>query len=129
MNGSKRTAVKVIDSLNSGDTALVKEISTVPFIFDGEIIVSGSSVSKIWTGLANAGFTVTNPEIISISPVVSEDFALFRSSWEMEVFFKNKIPQYTYKIKMEGVESEVLMLINKGKSSTFNVMGLKADVK
>lgn len=129
MSGSKGTAEDIVQSLNKGDSELPEEISTVPFIFDGEIIVSQSSVSRIWNGLINAGFTVTDPEVTSISPVVSDDFALFRSSWEMEVFFKNRIPKYTYKVSIEGVDGEVLMLVNREKSRTYNLMGLKAAAK
>ena len=129
MNGSERAAEDVVQSLNSGDSRLPEEMSVVPFVFDGEIIISNSSVSRIWNGLIDAGFVVTNPVVTAISPVVLEDYSLFRNSWEMEIFFKNKMPQYVYKVTIEGVDGEVLLLMNREKSRTYKVMGLKADAK
>lgn len=129
MQGSKSTAMDVVDSLNNKDSSQPEEISTVPFLFDGEIIVSRSSVSRIWNGLIEAGFTLVDPTVTSVSPVISEDYVLFRSSWEMEVFFNNRIPKNTYKIAVDGVNGEVLMLVNREKYKTYNIMGLKAAAK
>lgn len=129
MNKSSDAAVDVVESLNRGDSAFALEKSTVPFVFDGEIVVANASVSRIWSGLVQAGFTVTNPLVTSISPVLTEDYALFRSSWEMEVFFKRNIPRYTYKVTIEGIDGEVLLLVNRNKEKNYIVLGLKADAK
>jgi hypothetical protein len=129
MSKSQDAAEDVVRSLNSGESELPMEMSTVPFIFDGEIVIANSSVSRIWNGLVGAGFTVTNPVVTSISPVISDDYALFRSSWEMEVFFENRIPKYTYKVTIEGVSGEVLLLMNRDEDRNYRVVGLKADAK
>lgn len=129
MNQSENTAEDVVQSLNRGESDFPLSKSTVPFIFDGEIVISGSSVSRIWNGLTKTGFVLTNPVVTSISPVVSEDYALFRSSWEMEVFFEKKIPPYTYKVTIEGLDGEVLLLMSRESRRNYHVIGLKADGK
>ncbi len=129
MNKSSDAAVDVVDALNEGDSEFPSENSSIPFVFDGEIIVANASVSRIWGGLVQAGFTVKNPIVTSISPVVTEDFALFRSSWEMEVFFKRNIPRYTYKVTIEGIDGEVLLLVNRDEDKNYRLLGLKADAK
>lgn len=129
MNKSSDAAVDVVDALNGGDSEFPSENSSIPFVFDGEIIVANASVSRIWGGLVQAGFTVKNPIVTSISPVVTEDFALFRSSWEMEVFFKRNIPRYTYKVTIEGIDGEVLLLVNRDEDKNYRLLGLKADAK
>ena len=129
MNESKSAAEEVVDSLNRGDSSLPIHMSRVPFVFDGEIIIAETSVSKVWNGLVKAGFIVTNPVITSISPVVSTDYALFRSSWEMEMFFKRNIPEFSYKVTIEGIDGEVLMLISREKTRNYALIGLRADAK
>ena len=129
MNKSQDAAEDVVGSLNRGESELPMKMSRVPFIFDGEIIIANSSVSRMWNGLVGAGFIISNPVVTSISPVISDDYALFRSSWEMEVFFENRIPQYTYKVRIEGVDGEVLLLMNRDKNRTYRILGLKADAK
>ncbi len=129
MGRSRDTAEEVVASLNKGDTSFPVQISTVPFIFDGEIVVAETSVSRIWTGLVNTGFTVTNPIVTSISPVDLTDFVLFRNSWEMEIFFKRNIPEFCYKITIEGIDGELLLLVNRNKTRNYSLMGLKVDAK
>ncbi|MBI9099927.1 MAG: hypothetical protein JEY91_15710 [Spirochaetaceae bacterium] len=129
MNKSQDTAEEIILSMNRGEVDFPIEKSAVPFVFHGEIIITSSSVSRIWNGLVRAGFTITNPVVTSISPVVSDDFSLFRSSWEMESFFKNTIPPNTYKVTIEGIDGEVLMLINRDNRQDYFLLGLKADAK
>jgi len=129
MKQSSVTADTVIEAINRGESTYPEQISSVPFIFDGEIVITQSAISRIWTGLVHVGFTLENPVITSISPVISTDYSLFRSSWEMEVFFKNKIPENTYKVTIEGIEGEVLLLLNRVKSKEYSLIGLKADAK
>ncbi len=129
MKGSGRSAELVVDALNRGETQLPESLSVVPFVFDGEIIVSRTSVSRIWNGFVDVGFTVTNPVITSISPIILEDYNLFRNSWEMETFFKNKIPKYAYKISVDGISGELLLLFYRQKNSDYSLFGMKADAK
>jgi len=129
MKQSQDAAEDVVQSLNQGESELPIKMSTVPFIFDGEIIIANSSISRIWNGLVDARFIIKNPVVTSISPVISDDYALFRSSWEMEVFFEKRIPQYTYKVTIEGIDGEVLLLMNREDTRKYRVIGLKADAK
>lgn len=129
MKGSGDAAEEIVASLNHGDSALPIDMSKIPFVFDGEIIITGSSVSRIWNGLVSAGFVITDPLITSISPVMSDDYTLFRSNWEMDVFFRNKIPLYTYKITIEGIDGEILLLINRDNNRSYSLIGMKVDAK
>ncbi len=129
MRGGKNAAEEVVKSLNMSDSSKPVQMSTVPFLFDSEIIVAETAVSKIWNGLVDAGFVITDPVITSISPVISEDYTLFRSSWEMEVFFKKNIPELCYKVKIEGVNGEVLMLISRENRKEYSLIGIKVDSK
>lgn len=129
MKKSGRAAESIAESIDMGNSTLPAEWSTVPFVFDGEILVSQSTVSGMWNGIVDAGFTLTNPVITSISPVEAGDYPLFRNSWEMEVLFKNKIPKYSYKVTIEGVKGEMLLLMYRNEEKEYSVMGLKAEAK
>lgn len=127
MKKSVKTAEAVTASLNKGDGQLPASWSTVPFVFDGEILVTTSLVSGLWDGIAGSGFTLKNPEITSVSPVTPEDYSLFRNSWEMQVLFRNKIPRFTYKVTVKGVKGEILLLIYRNEDRGYSIMGLKAE--
>lgn len=129
MGRSKSAALEAVQSLNRAEPLFISAMSSVPFIFDGEILITNSSVSKVWKGISDAGFTVTDPVVTSLSHVAPEDYVLFRNSWELETFFKNKIPRYAYKITIEGLHGEVLMIVYRDKSRSYSLMGLKAEAK
>lgn len=129
MKKSERAAENIAESIDKGNSELPAQWSRVPFVFDGEILVTRSTVQGMWSGLVDAGFMLKDPVITSISAVGPEDFSLFRSSWEMEVLFKNKIPRYTYKVTVEGVKGEMLLLIFRNDDKEYSVMGLKAEAK
>lgn len=129
MKKSGTAAVSVAEALDRGDGSFPLALSSVPFVFDGEILISHTTVSRLWTGIVDGGFTIENPIITSISPVRPEDFVLFRPSWEMEVLFKNRIPRYTYKVTIDGVKGEILLLLYRNEEGGFSIMGLKAEAK
>lgn len=126
---SGQLAEKVADSVDRGEYELPSTFSTVPFIFEGEILVTTTMVDNLWEGLISNGFTLKNPVITSIEPVSPVDQLLFRNSWEMEVFFNNTIPEYTYKISVEGLSGSMLLLIYRNEDKGYSILGLKADMK
>lgn len=129
MRKSVRTAEAVAESIDQGDSGLPASWSAVPFVFDGEIIVSSSVVSDLWDGIVGAGFTLKNPVISSASPLSPEDYAVFRDSWEMKILFKNKLPRFSYKVTVEGVKGEMLLLVYRNGDRGYSIMGLKAEAR
>lgn len=129
MKKSGQLAEKVADSVDRGEFQLASKFSTVPFVFEGEILVTTSMVDELWKGLVSNGFTLKNPVITSVEPVNPLDKLLFRDSWEMEVFFNNKLPEYTYKISVEGLSGSMLLLIYRNENRGYSILGLKADMK
>ena len=92
MKKSGELAEQVADSIEIGQYQFPTDKSSVPFVFDGEILVTSSIVENLWKGLVTNGFTLKDPVITSIEPVTPADSTLFRDSWEMDVFFNNIIP-------------------------------------
>ncbi len=129
MKKSQETAEEIVESLNRGDSLTPLEFCVLPFVFDGEIVLAETSISRIWTGLTEAGFVLENPVVTSISPILESDFALFRSSWEMEMFFKKYFPEFSYKVTIEGINGEVTMLISRISKHDYSLIGIKADSK
>ena len=47
----------------------------------------------------------------------------------MEMFFKRNIPEFSYKVTIEGIDGEILMLISRVKTRNYALIGLRADAK
>ncbi|MBB6478732.1 hypothetical protein [Spirochaeta isovalerica] len=129
MKKSGDMAIRVAEAINEENPLFPSWHSTVPFVFDGEILVTSSTVNSLWTGIVDSGFTIKNPVITSIEPVENEDFSLFRNSWEMEVFFKNKMPDYSYRVSIEGVSGNIILIIYRDENRDYSILGLKAGAK
>jgi len=129
MKKSGDLALQIAESLNEENPLFPSEHSSVPFVFDGEILVTTTTVSALWNGIVDGRFSIQNPVITSIEPLASEDFSIFRNSWEMEVFFKTRIPRYAYKVSIEGVEADMILLLFRNEEKTYSVMGLKAGTE
>lgn len=128
-NRSERVAEQVASSIVQGDFEHPFNSSTVPFIFDGEILISMSTVSNLWKGLEKSTFTLHSPVITSITPIDETDYLMFRDSWEMKVFFSEQIPQYAYKAQIEGIEKEMLLLLYRNDDKEIAIMGLMVGNK
>jgi len=129
MKKSGDLALQVAEALNGENPLFPAEHSSVPFVFDGEILLTATTVSTLWSGMVEGGFTIHNPVITSIEPLVPTDFSIFRKSWEMETFFKTRIPRYAYKVSIEGIGSDMILLLFRNEDKTYSLMGLKAGAQ
>ncbi|RQW05957.1 MAG: hypothetical protein EH225_04220 [Calditrichaeota bacterium] len=129
MKKSGDLALQVTDSLNRENPFFASERSSVPFVFDGEIIVTASTVNSMWNGIVEGGFTIQNPVITSIDPIEEGDYQVFRNSWEMDVFFRNKMPRYAYRVSISGIEGNLILLIYRNQERGYSIIGLKAGTE
>ena len=93
---SESSVERVIALINSGEPEDVVTNSTIPFVFDGEILLRRRDVETLWMGLRANDFELTNPEILSIEGISESSYLLFSESREMEIHFSKHIPQGAY---------------------------------
>ncbi len=96
------SAEKVVDLINHPGEEYLEEISSNPFLFDGELIVLEKDISMIWTNLNRSRFGFRNAVIESSVPVTPDDYALFADTMEVRTFFKKYLPEDASLVKVDS---------------------------
>ena len=116
-----------IDVINSGDSAALLDLSSVPFAFDAEILKRGEDVLLLWDRLFDAGFNLSDAEIISIDPVNEQSFARFYDGFEMQTFFERYLSGQPAIARIGSGESEYLLIV--GGSTGSELFGMKGPIR
>ncbi|MDC7235578.1 MAG: hypothetical protein PQJ58_20305 [Spirochaetales bacterium] len=120
--------MSVVELLNSGNSAGLAEISSLPFVFDSEILESETQIAQLWTGLAAAGFTIDNPEITQQRAVTEEDASLFSEGWEISTFFKNLLSEKDTFVEVQGASTDAYFILRRSRSA-LEIIAFKGEVK
>ena len=116
-----------IDVINSGDSAALLDLSSVPFAFDAEILKRGEDVLLLWDRLFDAGFNLSDAEIISIDPVNEQSFSRFYDGFEMQTFFERYLSGRPAIARIGSGESEYLLIV--GGSTGSELFGMKGPIR
>ena len=122
----KESSDKVIDLVNTKNSALLSEITTLPFLFDKEIIVLEKDSSMIWQNINNAGFKFE--EIIGSEsiPVSSKDYLVFGNTMEVKTWFEKYLPKKASLVKINCKNGLYYMILgNKKKVAASGTTGVK----
>jgi hypothetical protein len=101
----------VISLLNKGDGDALAELSSIPFLFDAEILLVKQDVEILWKNAVKAGFTIANPRIVDIEPADTGMAKLFSDSMEVEVFFKKYIPKRAVFARVQSDSGTYLFIL------------------
>lgn len=107
--------LEVLALISAGDAAILTEATRKPFLLDGEILEGESAVALLWQGLSDAGFAFHNPVIRDIQPVSPEQYHLFASTMEAEVFFKKYLTKKDSLIFFHADEGEFVLVLGPRK--------------
>jgi len=124
---SSDDAMGVIEKINSGQTELLIDSSSLPFVFDSEILESDTLIRNLWTGLVKAGYVVDNPVIIQQRPVLGSDSSFFSDSWEIKTFFKNLMTEDDVFIEAQGVSQRIYMVLRPGEKGHILIKAWKGE--
>jgi hypothetical protein len=114
----KTSSDKVIVLVNTKNSALLSEITSLPFLFDQEIIVLKKDSSMIWQNINNAGFNFEGIIGTESIPVSSKDYLLFGNTMEVKTWFEKYLPKKASLVKM-----------NCKKGLYYMILGAKKKVK
>jgi hypothetical protein len=118
-------AAKVIALINAGDADTLASITAVPFLLDGEIIALEGDALILWKNLKEAGVTMNNARIESLTALREDDWQKFSSSWEVSVFFKKYVPKGTKLAEIDSDSGKFLLLLDGKKLGRASIIGLK----
>ena len=102
--------MNVISLINSGSSERLTELSAESFLLDSEILHGSAIIGELWSGLAEAGFMMTDPVIIESRPVSAADKKLFDQNTEVDAFFSKYIPAQSVLFRI-GTDEESYVII------------------
>jgi hypothetical protein len=84
--------LSLVDLMNRGKGSELSGLSSVPFLFDTEIVMLKPDIELLWKNIAGSGFTFKNPQVSEIKAIDDSVAALFSSTMDVKVFFKKYLP-------------------------------------
>ncbi len=122
-------ALGVVESLNNGNSELLIESTSLPFVFDSEILESDTQIRTLWNGLVSAGYIIDNPVIVQQRPVTAADGNLFSESWEISTFFKRLLGEDDLFIQIDGSSRRIYMVLRPGEKGSTLIKAWKGETK
>ena len=122
----KTSSDKVINLVNTKNSIVLSEITSLPFLFDKEIIVLGKESSIIWQNISNAGFSfeeIIDAESISVS---AKDYLFFGNTMEVKTWFEKYLPKKASLVKINCKNGLYYMILG-GKKKAADSSGAKKD--
>jgi hypothetical protein len=102
----------ILDLINNGSNEQLTSMSSNPFLLDGEILHGASLSGSFWKELANAGFSLSDPEITGNEFLNSSDSNIFGDTADVKAFFNNYIPDYSLIIEINAEEGQIFMILS-----------------
>lgn len=108
----EQRVTELIDLLNSGPIESVIAQSSVPFLFDAELIVREGDVEFLWHGLRSANLVVA-PVFDALVPVESSDFRRIADTFDLRTFFAENgyLPRDATWIETDSSIGPVLLIL------------------
>ena len=108
---------RFIELYNSGDTARMTEMTSVPMLIDGEIVARTDDADFFWNRLAGAGFSFEGSNSFVTEPVDEKAKLLFGDTMEVETFFTKYVPDTAVIVRVKGPGGDFILLLSgrKGK--------------
>jgi hypothetical protein len=119
----------VITLINKGDSEQLINMSRIPFIYDGEIILLQKDIQLLWDTLSETGFSLHDPEVVSIDKVDDESYAAFTSSAEGKFFFKRHLPEKAVIATVSTQEGTFYFITGNKAREDITIFGMKGPVK
>lgn len=103
---------RFIELYNTGDTARMTEMTSIPMLIDGEIVARSSDADYFWNALAKAGFTLDGSESFSVTPLDSNSSLLFGDTMEVSTFFAKYVPETAVIVRVKGPGGDFILLLS-----------------
>ncbi len=126
--GSSGDIEKILTAINKGDALKMTELCRTPFLLDEEIIIRGSDLSELWTGLYSRGFRPGNYIILDTVPLNGESIALFSERWDISAFFRNYLSENSFITRISSDQGEFLLITAKKKRAIPELVGFKGPL-
>jgi len=122
---SERTAAakagEFLESVDSEDSSLALKLSSRPFLFEGEILVSEGLVSSLYTGLSGKG--LSEAELEHYETLTPENYQPFSDTWEAETWFQNYTDDQSLLVFFDWRNSRLMVLVDRDRRTEHPILG------
>jgi len=115
--------------LETGDAENAAGLTRVPFLLDGEILVTGKDARLLWSNLKDVPGLFASPQILSITPALPADYTKFADSSDMRVFFERALPANPALVEIQTSFGRFLLLVSGKKIGIPVLAGMKGPLK
>ena len=119
---------RFIDLYNTGDTARMAEMTSIPMLIDGEIVARNTDADFFWNSLAKAGFTLDGSESFTTEPINSNSSLLFGNSMEVSTFFAKYVPETAVIVRVKGPGGDFILLLSGRKGRYPFIFGFTGPI-
>jgi len=117
--------LKLVELINEGQVNSVEGLVQTPFALDTETLYLEQDVATLWENLHSAGFTITEPRVVSAEPVSSETWRVFADSFDMKNFFARYTGEDTSLVTLETREGTCYLLLERAIRGYPSIRGMK----
>ncbi len=103
---------RFIELYNSGDTARMTEMTSVPMLIDGEIVARTDDADFFWNRLAEAGFSFEDSNSFTSVAVDGNSKLLFGDTMEVDTFFTKYVPDTAVIVRVKGPGGDFILLLS-----------------
>ena len=108
---------RFVELFNTGNPALITEMTAVPMLIDGEIVARSSDADFFWSRLDELGFRLDANTEYTVEPVSEQSRLLFGDTMEIQTFFAKYVPDTAVIVRISGSGGNFILLLSgrKGK--------------
>jgi len=114
----------VARQLNEGRTAGLAEVSTLPFLLDGEILALPEDAVILWEGLAKAGLKL-EAELSRAVPVGTDTWREFGSGRDVQVFFRKYVAEGARLFELATTGGRYVLVLYRSSWGSRAIYGFK----
>ena len=108
---------RFIDLFNTGNAALIGEMTSIPMLIDGEVVARSDDADFFWNRLEEVGFKLDKETEYNVQAVSKKARLLFGDTWEVNTFFDKYVPNTAVIVRVSGPGGDFILLLSgrKGK--------------
>lgn len=118
----------LVYKLHTGDAEAAADLTDVPFLLDGEILVTERDAGLMWENLKKVPGLLADAEVLSITPAVPADYKKFADSSDMRVFFERALPENPTLVEIETSFGRFLLLVSGKRLGIPVLAGMKGPI-
>jgi hypothetical protein len=119
---------KIVELIQKGESAALIAQSQLPFLFDGEIVMLERDLRTLWTNLAEAGFSLQNPQIEYLGPAGRYSYSPFADSMEVRTFFKKYLPEKSSIVRITAENGVFFLLLGPKVEKAPAIIGYRMNL-